>query len=70
LGYKEQRELEALPDQIDALEREQAAIDAALADGTLYGTDPGRAASMAARHGDIEDELMALLERWDKLSGT
>jgi ABC transport system ATP-binding/permease protein len=67
LSYKEQRELEALPGQIEALEREQADIDAALADGTLYGSDPARAAALATRHAEIEESLMAALERWEAL---
>lgn len=68
LSYKEQRELEALPQRIEALEAEQKAIDDALADGSLYGSDPAKAAAMATRHGEIEEALMEALERWDALS--
>ncbi len=68
LSYKEQRELEALPQHIEALEAEQKTIDEALADGTLYGTDPAKAAALATRHGEIEEALMEALERWDALS--
>ena len=68
LSYKEQRELEALPQRIEGLEAEQKAIDEALADGTLYGTDPAKAAALATRHGEIEEALMEALERWDALS--
>ncbi|MEW6694942.1 MAG: ATP-binding cassette domain-containing protein [Pseudomonadota bacterium] len=67
LSYKERRELEALPARIDALEAEQRAIEAALADGTLYGRDPQRAHALAVRHGAIEAELMDALERWEAL---
>jgi len=67
LSYKAQRELEALPAQIEALEAEQKAIDAALADGTLYATDPARAATLASRHAEIEEALMQALERWESL---
>jgi ATP-binding cassette subfamily F protein uup len=67
LSYKEQRELEALPSRIEALEAEQNAIDAQLADGALYASDPPRAAALAARHAQIEEELMAALERWEML---
>ena len=67
LSYKEQRELEALPQRIEALEAEQKAIDASLADGSLYVSDPARAAALATRHGEIETELMAALERWETL---
>ncbi len=67
LSYKEQRELEALPARIDALEAEQAAIAAELADGSLYARDGARAAQLASRSAAIEDELMAALERWEAL---
>lgn len=68
LSYKEQRELEALPARIEALETEQKAIDAALADGTLYGTDPARAAELVTRHSEIEAALLQAWERWEALS--
>ena len=67
LSYKEQRELEALPGRIEALEQEQAALTAELADGSLYSRDGARAAQLAARSAQIEDELMAALERWEAL---
>lgn len=67
LSYREQRELESLPDQIAQLEQEQKAIDERLADGTLYVTAPLEAAQLAQRHGDIEAELMQALERWEQL---
>jgi ATP-binding cassette subfamily F protein uup len=67
LSYKEQRELEALPARIEALEQEQRAIQAELGDGSLYGTDPQRAAALAQRSAAIEDELMEALERWESL---
>ncbi|MCI4441594.1 ATP-binding cassette domain-containing protein [Tibeticola sp.] len=68
LSYKEQRELDGLPARIEALEAEQAALRAELADGSLYSRDPQRAAALHARDAAIEDELMAALERWEALS--
>jgi ABC transport system ATP-binding/permease protein len=68
LSYKEQRELEQLPERIAALEAEQAAIREELADGTLYARDGAQAAALHAREGEIEDALMAALERWTELS--
>ena len=69
LSYKEQRELDALPERIAALEAEQKTIDEALAQGggALYGTDPARATQLASRHAQIEEELLAALERWETL---
>lgn len=67
LGYKEQRELEALPGLIAALEEEQKQIQAELSSGSVYRDDPGRAQQLAIRSEQIEHELMAALERWDAL---
>lgn len=70
LSYKEQRELDALPQRIAALEAEQALVNKELDGGQLYATDPARAAQLAARHAEIEDEWMTALERWEALGGT
>jgi ATP-binding cassette subfamily F protein uup len=68
LSYKDQREFDALPDQIDALEKEQKAVRDELADPALYTRDPQRATALYARDAAIDDELMAALERWEQLS--
>ena len=68
LSYKEQRELDALPGRIEALEAEQAGIRATLADGALYQTDLQRAIALQARDGAIDEELTEALERWEALS--
>ena len=67
LSFKEQRELDGLPERIAALEAEQPNIAAELADGTLYATDNARALGLAARSARIDDELLAALERWETL---
>jgi ATP-binding cassette subfamily F protein uup len=67
LSYKEQRELEALPARIAALETEQAGIRVQLADGTLYLQDAAAAASLHEREGAIDEELMAAMERQEAL---
>jgi ATP-binding cassette subfamily F protein uup len=67
LGYKDQRELEALPGVIAALEQEQKTIQAELTSGAVYRDDPGRAQQLAQRSERIEAELMTALERWDAL---
>ena len=68
LSYKEQRELDQLPEQIAALEAEQKSIQDSLADGSLYTTDGARAATLHAREAEIEEQLMHALERWTALS--
>ncbi|MCL1961998.1 MAG: ATP-binding cassette domain-containing protein [Desulfovibrionaceae bacterium] len=67
LSYKEQRELDALPSRIEALEAEQAGIRAALADGALYQSDLQRAIALQARDTAIDEELTEGLERWAAL---
>ena len=69
LSYKEQRELETLPDTIAALEAEQAEVEQALAGGALYVSDPARAAQLGARHAEIEVEWLQSLERLEALGG-
>ena len=68
LTYKEQRELDTLPDRIAALETEQDEIRALLADGTLYQTDVQQAITLQARDTAIESALTEALERWEILA--
>ncbi len=67
LSFKEQRELDALPDLIAKLEVEQKEISELLADGSLYAVDNSRALKLATRSAQIDDELLAALERWEVL---
>ena len=67
LSYKEQREFDALPDRIDALEAEQKALGTLLADASIYAKEPDRAAAAQARHAQIDAELLRALERWEEL---
>ena len=66
LSYKEQRELDALPDQIAALEAEQAALAAQLSNPDIF-RDYEKAATLQQRAEEIETELLEKLERWEEL---
>ena len=68
LSYKEQRELEALPGRIEALEAEQKTLFERLAGSAVYTDEPHLVAGLQARHDAIEAELMAALERWEELA--
>ncbi|MEX8192054.1 ribosomal protection-like ABC-F family protein [Comamonas guangdongensis] len=68
LSYKEQRELETLPERIAALEAEQKQIQQELADGSLFASDNAKAVAMHQRDAQIDEELMEALERWTQLS--
>jgi ATP-binding cassette subfamily F protein uup len=67
LSYKEQRELDELPARIEALESEQKTIGERLASSDLYTSEPQRVAELQARYAQIDDALMAALERWEAL---
>lgn len=67
LSYKEQRELESLPNEIAELENEQSELNDKLADGSLFVSDLALATQYSERLGEIDEILMEKLERWDEL---
>ncbi|CAH2893378.1 MAG: Bis-ABC ATPase Uup [uncultured Paraburkholderia sp.] len=67
LSFKEQRELEALPERIAALEAEQKAIGAQLEDGSIFAKDAQEGKRLSERYAAIDEELLLALERWDEL---
>jgi ATP-binding cassette subfamily F protein uup len=67
LSFKEQRELEALPEKIAALEAEQKAIGAQLEDGAIFAKDAQEGKRLSERYAAIDEELLLALERWDEL---
>lgn len=66
LSYKEQRELDALPDEIAALETEQAEINTQLSDPEIF-KDYEKAGVLQSRAEKIEMLLLEKLERWEWL---
>ncbi|WP_431510576.1 ATP-binding cassette domain-containing protein [Variovorax sp. DAIF25] len=72
LSYKEQREFDALPALIEALETEQKRISEILAldGGAIYASDASRATELAARHSRIDDELLTAMERQEELGAS
>ena len=68
LSYKEKRELDDLPARIAALEAEQKAITEQLADNDLYAKSPAQVPLLQARFAQIDDDLLAAMERWEALS--
>ena len=67
LSYKDQRELDAIPQKIQALEEEQTVLQARLGDPATYQQAGNDAAAMNARLEEIELALLELLERWEAL---
>jgi ATP-binding cassette subfamily F protein uup len=68
LSYKEQKELDGLPALIQTLESQQKAIAQELFDGSLYSSNPKRAAELTAKNAKLDDELLDAMQRWETLS--
>jgi ATP-binding cassette subfamily F protein uup len=67
LTYKESRELESLPKEIEALEAEQKALHAKMGEPDYYKQPPDALRADQARHANIETVLLEKLERWEAL---
>ncbi|MCZ2439412.1 MAG: ATP-binding cassette domain-containing protein [Burkholderiales bacterium] len=68
LSYKEQRELDALPANIEALEAEQRELAQRLASAELYTREPQRVPELQARHEALDAEITQALQRWEELA--
>ncbi|MFL6647449.1 MAG: ATP-binding cassette domain-containing protein, partial [Sulfurifustaceae bacterium] len=67
LSYKETRELEALPARIEALETEQARLQAAASDPAFYQQPKDKIAATIERLESVARELDACYARWELL---
>ncbi|HTV52676.1 MAG TPA: ATP-binding cassette domain-containing protein [Steroidobacteraceae bacterium] len=67
LGYKEGRELEALPAQIEALEQEQAQLIARMSTPDYHRTPPEALRRERARLDELAGLLAASFARWEQL---
>ena len=65
--HRDLGELDALPGRIEALEAEQKTLNTLLADPDSYVKDPQGTTAATRRVAEIDDELMAALERWEEL---
>jgi ATP-binding cassette subfamily F protein uup len=67
LSYNEQRELDALPSRIAALETEHAALKAEMEAGDFYKSGADRIHEVMTRLEAVAGELDSLLSRWVEL---
>ena len=67
LSYKEERELAALPGDIETLEMEQRSLADSLCAPDYPHSDAARVTKDGARMAEIEALLMQKLERWEQL---
>ena len=64
LSYKDQRDYDRLPGEIERLEAEIAATEDVLHDPDLYTRDPKRFAELTERSEKLRAEKNAAEERW------
>jgi ATP-binding cassette subfamily F protein uup len=67
LSYKEKRELEEVPGQIEVLEQEQEKLNQALSDPEFFGGPRDEVRRVTDRLRDLEAQLTGLMERWEEL---
>jgi ATP-binding cassette subfamily F protein uup len=67
LSYNEQRELDALPARIEALEAEQKALAERIASSEFYKEAPETINASLERVEALQRELLAVYTRWDEL---
>lgn len=67
LSFNEQRELNALPEEIAALENEQTQLTEKLSDPEIFKNDYKQAVAWQTRISEIEEILLQKLERWEAL---
>ncbi|HFD80700.1 MAG TPA: ATP-binding cassette domain-containing protein, partial [Gammaproteobacteria bacterium] len=69
LGYREQRELEQLPQRIEVLEAELAQLHEEMSQAQFYRLPGEEIAAGKQRLADVESRLAAAYERWEQLEG-
>jgi ATP-binding cassette subfamily F protein uup len=67
LSYNEQRELEALPAMIEALEAEQSQLQARVSDTGFYQQEQAQVTDTLARLETVTQELESCYRRWEAL---
>ena len=67
LSYKEQRELDGLPEEMASLESEQNELNQKLSNPDIFKNDYQLAAQWQARIAEIEEVLLDKLTRWEAL---
>jgi ABC transport system ATP-binding/permease protein len=69
LSFKEQRELDAFPKEIEALEKEQQNLQAAMLQADYFRRPADEQRKHQLRLDEIEAALLEKLERWELLEG-
>jgi ABC transport system ATP-binding/permease protein len=67
LSYKDQRELDALPKRIEALEQRQSELETRTSEPDFYQGDQQQMQQVLDALGEVQSELDAALDRWAEL---
>ncbi len=67
MTYKEQRELEALPQRIEALEAELGELHQLTADPAFYRKAPAEIISVKSRLQSLQSDVAEAYRRWEEL---
>ncbi len=67
LSYKLQRELDALPGEIEALEEELGELEAQTAESSFYQGDQSEVQSVLSRLAELNELIEQKMERWEEL---
>jgi len=67
LGYKEERELAALPEEIESLEREQTELTARMNEPDYHRLESERLRGDRKRLAELEELLLEKFARWNRL---
>src|SRR5882757_3485308 len=66
-GYKEERELAALPEEIESLEREQTELTARMSEPGYHRLEGERLRGDRKRLAELEEQLLEKFARWESL---
>jgi len=66
-SYKEQKELEQLPDEIAELENQQVALTKQISDPAFYQQSSEKTAAILAQLHTVDETLQKTYQRWDEL---
>lgn len=67
LSFKEQKELEGLPQKIERTETEREAIHTSMASTDFYQKDSATISATVSRLAELDEELATLYARWEEL---
>ncbi|RKZ47604.1 MAG: ABC transporter ATP-binding protein, partial [Gammaproteobacteria bacterium] len=68
LGFNEKRELESLPDKIEALEDQQQELEQRINQSNFYQKDKETISTTMASMKQLQEDLQKLYERWEYLA--